>query len=48
MTRIFSEKKIPFSNSNNIKDVLKNKQVKERKMILNYNFDKIKDLKNLR
>ena len=44
-TRIFSEKKIPFSNINNIKDVLKNKQVKERKMILNYNFDKIKDLK---
>ena len=43
--KIFSEKKIPFSNINNIKEVLKNKQIKERKMILNYNFDKIKDLK---
>ena len=37
--------KIPYSKINNIKDVIKNKQVKNRKMILDYNFNAINDLK---
>ena len=43
--KVFAKKKIPYSKINNIKDVIKNKQIKSRKMILNYNFNAIKDLK---
>ncbi len=43
--KVFAKKKIPYSKINNIKDVIKNKQVKNRKMILDYNFNAIKNLK---
>ena len=40
--KVFCKKKIPYSKINNIKDVIKNKQIENRKMILNYNFNAIK------
>ena len=43
--KVFAKKKIPYSKINNVKDVIKNKQVKNRKMILDYNFNAINDLK---
>ena len=43
--KVFAKNKIPYSKINNIKDVIKNKQVKNRKMILDYNFNAINDLK---
>ncbi len=43
--KVFVKNKIPHSRINNVKDVIKNKQVENRKMILDYNFNKINNLK---
>ena len=43
--KVFEKNKIPHSKINNVKDVIKNKQVKNRKMILDYNFNAINNLK---
>ena len=43
--KVFAKNKIPYSKINNVKDVIKNKQIKNRKMILDYNFHAINDLK---
>ena len=43
--KIFKENKIPHSIINNVEDVIKNQQIKKRKMILDYNFDSIEGLK---
>ena len=43
--KVFVKNKIPHSKINNIKDVIKNKQVENRKMILDYNFNAINNLK---
>ena len=43
--KVFVKNKIPHSKINNVKDVIKNKQVENRKMILDYNFNAINNLK---
>tara|TARA_B100000683_G_scaffold69335_1_gene67822 strand:- start:417 stop:1562 length:1146 start_codon:yes stop_codon:yes gene_type:complete len=43
--KVFIKNKIPHSKINNVKDVIKNKQVQNRNMILDYNFNTIKNLK---
>tara|TARA_X000001036_G_scaffold412168_1_gene425469 strand:- start:199 stop:1359 length:1161 start_codon:yes stop_codon:yes gene_type:complete len=44
-TKIFSEYEVPHSKINNIEEVTNNEQVISRDMILNYNYDSIKNLK---
>ena len=44
-TKVFVKNKIPHSKINNIKDVIKNAQVENRKMVLDYNFNTINNLK---
>ena len=43
--KIFKENKIPHSTINNVEDVIKNQQIRKRKMILDYNFDSVEGLK---
>ena len=43
--KVFLKNKIPHSKINNVKDVIKNKQVQNRKMVLDYNYNTIKNLK---
>ena len=43
--KIFIKNKIPHSKINNVKDVIKNKQVENRKMVLDYKFNAINNLK---
>ncbi|MAI29472.1 MAG: carnitine dehydratase [Rickettsiales bacterium] len=43
--KVFVKNKIPHSKINNIKDVIKNAQVENRKMVLDYNFNTINNLK---
>ena len=43
--KVFVKNKIPHSKINNVKDVIKNKQVENRKMVLDYNFNAINNLK---
>ena len=43
--KVFVKNKIPHSKINNVKDVIKNKQVENRKMILDYKFNAINNLK---
>lgn len=45
--KVFSKKKIPCAKINNIKDVTNNKQIKSRKMILDYDHELTKSIKVL-
>ncbi len=43
--KVFVKHKIPHSKINNVKEVINNKQIQSRKMVLDYNFNAINNLK---